>query len=71
MFKSQNYIFRHSVVGQAFADLGIGNVPLVRDERISGVLRHPRDRWNEEPSREVQLDPIVETPGAFGKKHHA
>lgn len=63
-FKSSNYIFRQTALGQAFANLGVTNVPLVRDACIDGLLRDKNDSKNIRPSRAVVLNVNVDTGAA-------
>lgn len=64
-FKSSNFVFRQSVMGQAFAALGITSVPMLREERITGILADPKKNSrtrtgstiNLAPSRRFMIDP--------------
>lgn len=67
MFKSSNFVFRQTVLGEALAKAGLEGTFQAREPKIEAVLRQPRDRYNTEPSRNVHLDPVVKPKGAFGR----
>lgn len=57
-FRSQDYIFRQTALGQALEKIGLGNGSQVRDIAVEGVLRERGDRWNEKPSQVQIIHPV-------------
>ena len=60
-FKSNDFLFRPTAMGEAFVRAFGGTPPhLVRESKLEGLLRARSDKTGEEPSIVVTLSPIIE-----------
>lgn len=67
-FKSSNYVFRQTALGQALNSVGLGNGSMVRDPIFECLSKDRHDRHGIRPSQVQILDRNVHTPGAFGRE---
>jgi putative aminopeptidase FrvX len=59
-FRSENFLFRPTGMSAAFAKIGIGQPQLVREEKVSALLRSNKDKNGVLPSIPAHLTPFVE-----------
>lgn len=65
-FKSSNFVFRQTALGEALSRVGLGNGAVAREPLLEGFLRDRHDRFNVRPSQHIELDRNTKTEGAFG-----
>ena len=64
-FKSENFLFRPTCLGDAFARAFGGQAPhLVRESKMEGLLKARHDKDNTLPSIRVPIVPVPESVAA-------